>query len=88
MAWQKVSSPLNTVVGMSRDSVFKGSTRARSGFSRAWATPDLALRLGMSKIATPVASEPVPEVVGMATRGRKGAVGVAEEDVRSLWYRW
>ena len=54
--------------------VFNGSQIPSVGFRTRWAMPVLAFFETKSKMAVPVVSEPVPAVVGTATRGRRGLV--------------
>lgn len=70
--WQRTSRPeaACTAEGMVR--VLSGSQIPRVGFRFRWAIPVLAFLETRSKIAVPVVSEPVPAVVGTATRGRRG----------------
>src|SRR3954464_13262069 len=75
-AWQTTSSPLDAATS-------DGIVRASSGSTMAWLgrrqrrlMPVLTLWSGMSSTATVVASEPVPEVVGMARCGFRTPAGL------------
>lgn len=70
--WHSTSNPelAFTAAGMVR--VLSGSQMPIVGFRLRWAMPVLARLETRSKIAVPVVSEPVPAVVGTATRGFNG----------------
>jgi hypothetical protein len=57
------SKPALICTALGHESVFIGSTMPRSGRNALLAMPVLKLRDGMSRIAVPVVSEPVPAVV-------------------------
>jgi hypothetical protein len=74
-AWQTTSSPHEEVTWGGIVTVSKGSTTPRSQ-RRYWCEiPVFTLCSGMSRMATVVASAPVPAVVGTASKGFNGEGG-------------
>ena len=71
-AWDSTSSPLQATTCAGRVSVQSGSTSASVGRSAGEAMPVFASIDSRSKMAMPVTSLPVPEVVGQAMCGASG----------------
>src|SRR5829696_3992218 len=85
-AWQTTSRPQDEVTSGGMVSVSRGSTTPRSG-RRYWCEmPVFTLCSGMSRIATVVASAPVPAVVGMARSGFRGPGGFLPPPTGALTY--
>lgn len=70
-AWNSVSSPELRWTFRGHVSVLRGSTIPSIGLSALDAIPVLNRSEGMSTMAEPVVSLPVPAVVGMAINGRR-----------------
>ena len=71
-AWSSASTPTDAVTPGGQVRVSSGSTIATDG-RRYWCeTPVFVPNRGKSTTATVVTSDPVPEVVGTATRGSTG----------------
>ena len=77
------SNPALICTAFGHESVFIGSTMPSSGLNALLAMPVLKLRDGMSRIAVPVVSEPVPAVVWSNKRDN----GRSYRSTVAYWYR-
>ena len=77
------SKPVLICTALGHESVFIGSTIPSSGRNALLAIPVLKLREGMSRMAVPVVSEPVPAVVWSNNR----EIGRSYMSIVAYWYR-